>query len=693
MGDGGLTQKNFTSTLKTKLDGIATGATANTGTMSSWIIKEGNGTESTTVTNGETVTIEDGTGIESELTSTSSGGTITITNTAPAGTTHLNSNTTKSDVGLSNVANESRATILGGNLTGTINSVAVATVTAGAALGATSNQDSTSTIQSGTTKSNVGLSNVTNESKATMFSSAALTGNPTAPTQAANNNSTRIATTAYVQTEISDLIGGAPGALDTLNELAAAIGDDASYASSITTALGGKLSTSGKAADSELLDGVNSTSFLRSDADDSFSGGLVSTARDEGIFGIYDSYKTDHIWSMGTSYKNHASGTNFGSLYGLAYKHTNNTTGGTMAGGHQMVWCTNGNPQSAMGTNIWTGGTVTATGGNSTNWNTAYGWGNHASAGYNTIIGTDTDIDTSGATIIDNLYMTDGVITSHGTRNLTLANLGYTGATNANNYIHPTYNGDDFSVDTGALTGATVVSDIDINVTTDGNGHVTDANGSVSTRTLTLANLGYTGETNATADQTASEILTLIKTVDGGGSGLDADLLDGLQLHTGRNDVANRVVRTQGSGYAEFGWINTTSGNTTSTITDIYVNTNDGYIRKATKAEFQSQMGIQNTISNTDVDTGTEVVTSAPLSSYSGYFFDYVVSNDDNFRAGTVTAVEYNGTVEFTETSTADIGDTSDLVLSCDAGNGSDMKLMATAASDNWSVKVKMRLI
>jgi hypothetical protein len=67
--------------------------------------------------------------------------------------------------------------------------------------------------------------------------SPALTGTPTAPTAAAN--------TAYVQTEITDLIGGAPGALDTLNELAAAIDDDASYASTITTALGGKSPTAG----------------------------------------------------------------------------------------------------------------------------------------------------------------------------------------------------------------------------------------------------------------------------------------------------------------------------------------------------------------------------------------------------------------------------------------------------------------
>ena len=132
------------------------------------------------------------------------------------------------------------------------------------------------------------------------------------------------------------------------------------------------------------LDALNSSTYLKSNADDEFSGGLVSTARDEGIFGTYDSYKTDHIWSMGKAYKNHASGTNFGSIYGLAYKHTNNTTGGTMAGGHMMVWCENGTGKSAMGTNIWTSGIVSASGGSSTNWNTAYGWGNHASAGYKT---------------------------------------------------------------------------------------------------------------------------------------------------------------------------------------------------------------------------------------------------------------------------------------------------------------------
>lgn len=67
----------------------------------------------------------------------------------------------------------------------------------------------------------------------------------------------------------------------------------------------------------------------------------------------------------------------------------------------------------------------------------------------------------------------------------------------ANNYIHPTYPGDDFNIDTGVLTGAQVISRIDINLTTDTQGHVTDANASETVRTLTLANLGYTGDPDA----------------------------------------------------------------------------------------------------------------------------------------------------------------------------------------------------
>lgn len=70
--------------------------------------------------------------------------------------------------------------------------------------------------------------------------SPALTGTPTAPTAAAGTNTTQIATTEFVQTAVSSVVDGAPGALDTLNELAAALGDDANYASTITNALAAK---------------------------------------------------------------------------------------------------------------------------------------------------------------------------------------------------------------------------------------------------------------------------------------------------------------------------------------------------------------------------------------------------------------------------------------------------------------------
>ena len=77
------------------------------------------------------------------------------------------------------------------------------------------------------------------------LASPTFTGTPRSVTPAANTNTTQIATTAYVQTELTDLIGGAPGTLDTLNELAAAINDDASYASTLTTALATKLPLAG----------------------------------------------------------------------------------------------------------------------------------------------------------------------------------------------------------------------------------------------------------------------------------------------------------------------------------------------------------------------------------------------------------------------------------------------------------------
>ncbi len=72
------------------------------------------------------------------------------------------------------------------------------------------------------------------------LASPEFTGTPTAPTASGASNSTQIATTAFVQAAVASLVNSAPGALDTLHELAAALGNDPNFATTVTTALAGK---------------------------------------------------------------------------------------------------------------------------------------------------------------------------------------------------------------------------------------------------------------------------------------------------------------------------------------------------------------------------------------------------------------------------------------------------------------------
>jgi len=81
------------------------------------------------------------------------------------------------------------------------------------------------------------------------LASPALTGVPTAPTATAGTNSTQIATTAFVSSAVASLVASAPAALDTLNELAAALGNDASFSTTISNSIGGKLAKASNLSD------------------------------------------------------------------------------------------------------------------------------------------------------------------------------------------------------------------------------------------------------------------------------------------------------------------------------------------------------------------------------------------------------------------------------------------------------------
>jgi hypothetical protein len=95
---------------------------------------------------------------------------------------------------------------------------------------------------------------------------------------------------------------------------------------------------------------------------------------------------------------------------------------------------------------------------------------------------------------------------------------------------------------------------------------------------------------------------------------------------------------------------------------------------------------------NTDVDTGTETVANVAIATYTAAFFDFVIKKTTNVRSGTVYACHDGTSVAFTETSTQDLGDTSDVTLSVDISGG-NMRLQATTTSDDWSVKSLIRAI
>lgn len=122
----------------------------------------------------------------------------------------------------------------------------------------TAGANDTATIVEGGTGASTASAALANLGGAPL-ASPALTGAPTAPTAAAGTNTAQLATTAFVRAALAALVDSSPAALDTLNELAAALGDDPNFAATMTAAL------AGKAAKSTTLAGYGITDGFRAD--------------------------------------------------------------------------------------------------------------------------------------------------------------------------------------------------------------------------------------------------------------------------------------------------------------------------------------------------------------------------------------------------------------------------------------------
>ena len=144
-----------------------------------------------------------------------------------------------------------------------------------------------------------------------LASTGALGSAVTATTQSASDDSTKLATTAFVQAAVTSLIDGAPGSLNTLNELAAAINDDSSYATTLTTALATKAVLSGST--NNTICTVTGANAIQGEANLTFDGTdlLPATGESQSLGGASNRWKKLYLAQGGELHFGDTSNTNF----------------------------------------------------------------------------------------------------------------------------------------------------------------------------------------------------------------------------------------------------------------------------------------------------------------------------------------------------------------------------------------------
>ena len=116
----------------------------------------------------------------------------------------------------------------------------------------------------------------------------------------------------------------------------------------------------------------------------------------------------------------------------------------------------------------------------------------------------------------------------------------------------------------------------------------------------------------------------------GSGSGLDADTVDGLHIHTGRNNEANKIVRTDATGYIQVGYINSSSGDEKNASNPSYVwgtNGSDSYMR--TYSTGSLSVNYANSAGSAPANGGTSTYSSYlnPISGASSYKLAYTADS------------------------------------------------------------------
>ena len=208
-------------------------------------------------------------------------------------------------------------------------------------------------------------------------------------------NGAGYATTSYVDTSVSNLVSSAPAALNTLNELAAALGDDANFSTTVANNIG----AIDERINTEVFDAINSKqnagnyatfSYITLNDSATTASFIAELMTEHAAF--QDNYRA---YKVGWSYAGNSNlDVGFESVelagcliecFGGTYKHIRLTRPTTGTGGRSIyVYNDQGSSYAPGWRQIWTSDEFNST--NVSNWNTAYGWGNHASAGYLTSV-------------------------------------------------------------------------------------------------------------------------------------------------------------------------------------------------------------------------------------------------------------------------------------------------------------------
>ena len=244
-----------------------------------------------------------------------------------------------------------------------------------------------------TLSSNVGGINLTSDSTINISTNDQISINQAATlnltdlrstTQASGDNSTLVATTAFVQSTIDTLIDSAPGALDTLNELATALGNDENFSTTITNSLALKLNISDFTAHPTY--GITTTDITN--------------------------------WNTAYGWGDHSQG---------GYLTNANITNVLLDGDFTTagIMATDGSGNYSIITD------------NSANWNTAYGWGDHGQGGYLTSFTELDPVFTSHT--VNNISDGSGLLQNDGSGNWSYDNNTYLTSASLSGYATQSY--------------------------------------------------------------------------------------------------------------------------------------------------------------------------------------------------------------------------------------------------------------